>query len=742
MNSKYLFLSTLLLPTGLYAANSDNTLAMLGNESMYFDDMPVVISPTRLAQPLNESPVSTTVIDRQMIDASGAQNIPDILRLVPGFTVGYLNGNSPVAAYHGQSGRLSKRIQLVIDGRSVYLPTQAGVSWSDLIINIEDIERLEIVRGPNASTYGNNAFLAVVSITTKHASENLGHYIKGTAGSHDTADGFYRFTGQTDNLDYRVSVGTKNNSGTDLLKDFTETDTLSYRLDYQLDLTTQMYYSGGFQDSQYGDVIESASDTNNDVEVSTAFQHIRLEHTFDSGNSLNLQYYYNYTKSYESGIPQTIDGSPLGIDSFDITDTIDLTSERHDLELSYYYQPLEALRLVSGTSVRLDKVGANNVFDKGTDSSLLLYRAFTHGEYSFNKNWQLNAGVMVENNEISATDVSPRLTLIHHLGDNHSFRLGASKATRTPTIYDEYGYVALEQTLTRNAGQPLAANDPLRAILGGDQIIDVNVFSPGGVNAEEITSYEFGWMMNFINNKLIIDIKLYKDEISNLITAVDQLQDVPNENTDDLNAALGIPYIPGTPGYNANAVLGNPGAEYAGNTTQTNTQGLEIYSDYQITTDWRVYAFFAYTEISALTTNNNLSEKDKRTTTGRLEVSAPKKSYGAMLMKSWGDNLNTSLSLYHVSDMDWLDRTSSRNALAIDYRDRSAEAYTRVDFVIRKTQNTRNGKIRYSFILQNLAGEYSDYTRSNYTDASMQTINVPGSIQDPRGYFELAFSFN
>ena len=113
----------LLLPCALQATEVDTTLSLLDSEELFIGELPTVISATRLKQPLNESPVSTTIIDRQMIDASGAQTIPDLLRLVPGFTVGYLSGNYPVATYHGQSERYSRRLQVLIDGRSVYLPT-------------------------------------------------------------------------------------------------------------------------------------------------------------------------------------------------------------------------------------------------------------------------------------------------------------------------------------------------------------------------------------------------------------------------------------------------------------------------------------------------------------------------------------------------------------------------------------------------------------------------------------------
>ncbi|RDH84435.1 MAG: hypothetical protein DIZ80_02860 [endosymbiont of Galathealinum brachiosum] len=730
MNSKLPYLSLLLLPTGLFAANSDNTLSMLGTEDMYFEDMPVIISATRLSQPLKESPVATTVIDRQMIDASGAQTIPDILRLVPGFTVGYLNGNRPVATYHGHSDRLSNRIQLVIDGRSVYLPTLAGVSWSDLVVSIDDIERLEVIRGPNASTYGNNAFLAVVSITTKHASEDQGHYVKGTVGSHDTADAIYRFGGHADDLDYRVTVGTKNNSGTDLLNDFTETDYFSYRLDYQIDLSTHLFYSGGVQDSEYGDVLENRDDTDNDVDVSTAFQHLKLEHSLDNGNSFSVQYFYNYTKSFTSEFLTTISLSALGppltnIDDFDIYDTFDLESERHDLEASYYYNIGDSIRLVSGASVRTDKVIADNVFDPNTDNSLFLYRYFTHGEFSVTDDFLINAGLMYEKNDISGSDFAPRLAFIYHLTDQHSFRLSGSRATRTPTIFDENGYVAAQEQLTQDGGQPLD-NPLLESVLGGDVIVDPFIYTSGNVDSEEITSYELGWMAQLLNNKLILDFKIFSDETDKLIAEVEFIGDVPTENVDDLFG----------PTYSGN------GAKDFVNAYSTKTEGFEFSSDYHISNTLRLYAYFAYVELEAKITNDTLTEARQSRVVGRVEESTPRRSYGAMLMKQWENDISTSLSIYHVGDMDWLDRTHDRINASQSFRDRSAEEYTKIDVVIRKSHKTPGGQVDFSLILQNLGGTHFDYTRSNFTDPTQQTIDTPGSEQDPRGYFELTFKFN
>lgn len=739
----------LLIPTAVCAEFNDETLAFLGSENLFLEEMPIVISATRLAQPLNESPIATTVIDRQMINASGAQTIADILRLVPGYTVGYISGNTPVAAYHGHSDRYSRRIQLVIDGRSVYLPTLSGVSWSDLVITLDEIERIEVVRGPNASTYGNNAFLSVVSITTRHAAEEEGHYVKNTVGSHDTSDVIYRFGGNTEDLDYRVTVGTKNNEGTDMLDDFTATDYFGFRLDYQLNTSTHLFYQGGIQDSIYGDLIENATDTANDVDVTTAFQHIKLEHSFADESSLSIQYYYNFTKSFDSNFLTSVSfatasvGTPFealfaDIDDFDTYDTIALESDRHDLELTYHYTPLDSLRLVSGTSVRADRVRASNVFDPGVDNQLILYRAFTHGEYSFNDNWILNAGIMLENNDISGTDTAPRLALIHHFNEQHSFRISGSRATRTPTIFDEFGYLAIDQTLTQNNQQPLD-NPPLEAALGGDSLVDVFIFSPGGLESERVSSIELGWMMTLLDNKLTLDIKLFQDRTYQLISEISQQADIPLENIDDLNTALGIPIDPADPAYIADIVIGDPGAKYEDNAAKTKTHGLEFYTDYQISQSIRLYTFFSYTEIDAEKSNANASDS----IVGRLEESTPRRSYGAMLMKQWENNLNTSMAVYHVADMDWMDRTHNRETpVGNEHKDRSAEAYTRLDFVLRKLYTSGNSQLEYSFILQNVLGSHYDYTRTSYTDPTLETINVPGSEQDPRGYFELAFKFN
>lgn len=143
-----------------------------GEDDVYFGDLPIVLSATRLSQPLTEVPVAITVIDREMIEASGARELADVFRLVPGFVVGSVNGHQRMVGYHGLLDAFNRRMQVLVDGRSVYTSTFGGVRWTDLSLALEDIERIEVVRGPNAATYGPNSFLGVISIKTRHALED------------------------------------------------------------------------------------------------------------------------------------------------------------------------------------------------------------------------------------------------------------------------------------------------------------------------------------------------------------------------------------------------------------------------------------------------------------------------------------------------------------------------------------------------------------------------------------------
>jgi iron complex outermembrane receptor protein len=708
MKSFALLAISALLSCSLMAEPED---ALIAFEDTFFDDIPIVLSATRLAQPLTESPVAMTVIDREMIDASGARTIPDLLRLVPGFQVGYFDGNSPVAAFHGHSDENSKRVQVLVDGRSVYVPSLAGVPWQDMLVNIDDIERIEVIRGPNASSYGNNSFFAVVSIITRAAIEDQGHKVKTVLGTHGTIDAYYRFGGHTETLDYRVTVGTENNDGTRLLNDYTAADYLSYRMDYQIDTYNSLSYQGGFKDLNKGDHEPPPA---HDIDVGYAYQWLKWDRQFSNQNSISLQYYYNLHDQREFIKSEPIIPPISIIDPFAASAQLDIKSERHDIEFNHYLT-LKNIRLVSGLSARQDIVMANDVFDEDAPHRNNLYRAFGHGEYRFNKQWLLDAGLMLEKNDISGSDISPRLSLIHHVNKFHTVRVGVSQATRTPVLWEEYAYYGAVEQITQNGGQPL--DQVWRDLLleGTDIYSNIENISSGNLNSEEITSFEIGYIGRLLNNKLVIDLRVFSESTDQLIDIVEDVP-APNDTWDDV-------------------------ATDFQNTYQTDTEGLELSLDYRPFSDSRIYAYYAYIDILAEGFSPNAYDRTER----RLEVSAPTNTYGLMFIQHWDNGVDLGISYFRVGDMDWMDRTGSSGA---KYYDRSAQPYEKLDIKLSKTENFGKNRLQYALTFQNLLGDFYDYQKTRYVNAEetivadATSISGFGSLQDRRFYFDLSLMFN
>ena len=679
----------------------DNQLAMLDFEEDFLDELPIVLSATRLAQPQLESPVATTLINRSMIEASGARTIPDILRLVPGFQVGYFDGNSPVATYHGHSGELATGLQVLIDGRSVYVPSRNAVPWSDLIVSIDNIEKIEVTRGPNAATFGSNSFLAVINITTLHATETQGSYARLSTGSFDTADALYQFGNRAGRMEYRMTFGTQNNDGTRFLTDYTESDFFSYRIDYQHSLDDNIIYQGGYKDIKLGGHEPAPNfdpSAGHDILNTSAFQQIKWEHQINQSDSFSLQYYYNLNKSLEIaslGIfgPESF-GLPAGsFDNYEAFVNIDVKSERHDLEFSHYINPLDNLRIVWGGSLRLDIVNANDtLFDKPGRQSLNMARGFANIEWRINEQWILNAGSMVEDNDISGNDTSPRLALIYKISPEQSFRFSHSEASRTPTLFEEAGKIIFTQDITIG-GQPVPSTNPLSAF---SPLVFTRLLTPGNLRPERIISHELGYYAQLLNKKLQLDIKIFNDKTSDIL---DITEGAPVGGSD----------------------LNTEPVELIENANSTRTQGSEISINYQLNDSLNLYAFYANISIE----NSFIAA----TAESRYDKSAPENSGGLMLNKRWSNGINSSIIYYNVGKMEWGDRTGKE----------SAEAYSKLDIRIAKTIRTGNTRLEISLTGQNLYEAFADYNnRAFNSDGSVSNAGAP---QERKLYFDIKLSF-
>src|SRR5271165_2467535 len=164
-----------------------------------------VTSPSKEPTPAMRSPVAIFVITGDDIRRSGATTIPDALRLAPGVEVARIDGSKWSIGIRGFGTRLSRDVLVLIDGRTVYTPLFAGTYWEVQDTLMEDIDRIEVIRGPGGTIWGPNAVNGVISIITKSSKDTQGGLISGGAGNVQQGFGEARYggTGDDPNFTYR-----------------------------------------------------------------------------------------------------------------------------------------------------------------------------------------------------------------------------------------------------------------------------------------------------------------------------------------------------------------------------------------------------------------------------------------------------------------------------------------------------------------------------------------------------------
>jgi iron complex outermembrane recepter protein len=164
-----------------------------------------VTTVSREESTVGESPAAVFVITQEMIHRSGATSIPELLRMAPGVNVARASSNQWVVGIRGFDNVLNNKLLVQVDGRTVYSPLQSGVFWDSVDYPLEDIDRIEVVRGPGGTVWGANAVNGVINIITKSAKDTQGGLVTAGGGTEERGFTDFRFGGHIgDNLNYRV----------------------------------------------------------------------------------------------------------------------------------------------------------------------------------------------------------------------------------------------------------------------------------------------------------------------------------------------------------------------------------------------------------------------------------------------------------------------------------------------------------------------------------------------------------
>lgn len=453
-------------------------------------ELPVVLSASRLSQPLTHTPAAVTIIDQDMIRASGFRDIPDLLRLVPGFTVAYTDLNTWGVGYHGMADAFSRRMQVLIDGRSVYLPGFGEVHWSSIPLSIEDIDRIEVVRGPNAAAYGANAFFGVINIITKDPSQVPGVHVSAQVGEQYNHGALLRYGGNSGDFRYRLTLFEDRRDRFDTHSERTTTRNLAFRGDYRLSNTDELTVNFGINRGhwRWGYPDEVLNPVRDDADAGGEHFQAKFRRVVDARTEWSVQFYHTRAFLQDSFL---VPGYFL----------VDFGQEhwREDLEFQMINTINDKTRMVWGAEARWEGVDAPNSFFYGMDARTgAMYRLFGNIEWMPDENWIINGGVMAEHHYYTGLDFSPRVAVNYLISPDHSIRASIGQAYRSPTFFEVEGY------------------NPYRYLPGGD------------LDSEKVLSRELGYVAHVRPLNLEIDTRLFSDRVRKIIADRDVVEDDPD----------------------------------------------------------------------------------------------------------------------------------------------------------------------------------------------------------------------
>jgi len=570
-------------------------------EADFFDEAPLILTASRMSKPLAESPASVSIIDRHMIETSGVRDLADLFRLVPGFIVGHFNGAKPVVAYHGLGNELARNMQVLVDGRSVFVPSFGGVPWANLPLLLEDIERIEVIRGPNAVTYGANAFMATINIITRHAAEDFGTRFSITASDNsnpDIKDAYLRMGFHHEDLDWRLSFGTLNDDGFAGVNDSRNIDKVNFRLDYLSGIDQSWTFQIGSSDSTSGEGFPNEPNRiERDVDSTNSYMNILWERN-SAHNVSSVRLTHTEQEVIDNYLAVTsVTVPPFGTIPVNVFIDFGRFSKRTDLELSQAQEISDNLRLVYGGSLRKDQIKSQFLFNDLGFHDVDTARLFTALEWRFDQNWLFDFGTTLEDSSLTERASSPRLSIIRKLKPNHALRFVASKAKRNPILYEHSGsteFIANTIPPTLPVSIPIWQGNP-------------------NIQPEDIVSYEFGLRSQLKDSRLSSDVKLFTYRISDHIVGDDST-------------------LPPT----------------AINQESTRVNGLELALDFSLMPNLDIKSGFSLVDVES-------TEDD-------IERSFPDNSAFIIGDYRWSPRHNFTASFYYVDEMQWY-KTDDINAI-------------------------------------------------------------------------------
>ena len=465
----------------------------LFSEQDYLREIPQVFSTSRLPQHPQDTSGANTSIDRSYIKASGARNLSELFVGIPGMQVSLNAGGRPVVAYHGFSGQVSQRMQVFVDGRSLYAPYMfGGVDWSSVIVPLDEIDRIEIHRGSNSAAYGANAFLGVIQIYTREAVQASGLSFQIQKGNNNISDRSFRWGRSSEDLQWRAVVNQKGDHGLSNRIDSYRKDSLDYRADFQKSSTESVMFLAGTNQGKFGIGIQnSIADPIRDETNSTSFAHLKFKKLVDDGQEWSLSASWTHDRGSDAYRIPIISGAELNI-------LKNRQANRYSVEYQHYNSLSNTLRASWGGEYHRDQVQSFELFATEAPQKNAAWRMFYNQEWKPFDHWTFNAGGLLEEDRFSPQQFAPRFSVNWKPSTDHVLKVGYSSAFRTPSLFEQ------------------KSNWRIRDELG--QTLYIKYLSRGGLVPEHVKAADLVYQGQWRPINLALDVRLFREELKRLIS--------------------------------------------------------------------------------------------------------------------------------------------------------------------------------------------------------------------------------
>jgi iron complex outermembrane receptor protein len=512
-----------------------------------------VTSVSKKEQPLLGAGAAVFVITRSDIRHSGLRNIPDLLRMAPGVDVARIDANAWAISIRGFNYRYSTKVLVLIDGRTVYNPAFSGVYWDQQDVPLEDIERIEVIRGPGGTVWGANAVNGVINIITRSSQDTQGGLITAGTGSEESAGGLVQYGGKAGKKGYyrvfgryfKVENSTAAGGGDG--GDGYHGSHAGMRSDWTLSnrdtLTVQgdLYGASGSQTltTLFSNQLPGFRTFNDKVTIGSGNILGRWEHQFSNGSETTVQGYFDRTRRFDQALNVLNTG---------------------DVEFQYHFQAGSRHDIVVGAGYRL----TDQEYTKGYEVAFGnghrrdgLANTFIQDEVKLTPSVSLTLGSKVEHNAYTGIEFEPSAQLVWNPSARQTVWASVARAIRQPSWLDAESRLDL-------ATFPLEGGGFAVLLLRGTQTVE----------AERLLDFEAGYRTQ-VGERLSLDFTVFGSHYRGLQT---QEPDTPYFTLDPAPPHLVLPY-------------------YFRNLAYANNYGGEVFANWNVTNWWQVSPGFSFLQM-------------------------------------------------------------------------------------------------------------------------------------------------